>query len=109
MGGEGAADTPPYREGAMRAALLALSIVCYVLLRSPQLLWAVSSLADLRGSHMLWLIPYVEIARVRSPRIATVRMRWWCNCALFLEVVGVGRGADALLEFGLEAEIHSVR
>ena len=57
MGGEGAADTPPYREGAMRAALLALSIVCYVLLRSPRLLWAASSLANPRGLHMLWLIP----------------------------------------------------
>jgi hypothetical protein len=32
--GEGAADTPPNREDAMRAASLALSIVCYVLLRS---------------------------------------------------------------------------
>ncbi len=57
--GEGveAADTPPDRKGAMRAAALALSIVRYVLLRSPRLLWAASSLADPRGSHMLWLIP----------------------------------------------------
>ena len=47
----------PYPLDIIKSILQSMGIVHYVLLRSPRLLWAASSLANPRGPRMLWLIP----------------------------------------------------